>query len=461
MANLMSSAQMSSAASPDAVPSRTGVRRVNNLPIFIVAGIMLVFLLIMIIVAINRANQQHQTGDDEPAEAGSSHSFAQLITGDFDEDISGPVIAPVPELMPAEEQPEMMIAHPGHPDLPPLPHGQQTMARESITPDDGHIYQLKMQLFEDAVKAKTNVGMVAPRSAGSPPDPTYTSETPSRAQALARIAQVRQQIDVQNQHDPSSAYQARLQQIRDDALMGGGEYGDDSAPQLLDTASHRPDNDYSQFAARDGEDRWRLDSKPASPETPYSLLTGFVIPAMLISGINSDLPGQITAQVSQDIYDTPIGRWRLIPQGAKLVGSYSNEVAFGQRRVLVAWQRILFPDGKTMDIGEMPGADGIGQAGFNDQVNNHYARIFGSALLMSAVVAGATYSQRDSGGAFGRQNAGSILSQSLGQQLGQATMRLMMRNLNIAPTLEIRPGYRFNVVVTKDMIFNKPYQAFN
>ena len=130
------------------------------------------------------------------------------------------------------------------------------------------------------------------------------------------------------------------------------------------------------------------------------------------------------------------------------VGSYSSDVAYGQSRVLVAWQRIIFPDGKTMDIGAMPGADGIGQAGFKDQVNNHYLRIFGSALLMSAVIAGATYSQRDAGGGgvFGRQNAGSILSQSLGQQLGQATTRLMMKNLNIAPTLEIRPGFRFNAV---------------
>ena len=234
-------------------------------------------------------------------------------------------------------------------------------------------------------------------------------------------------------------------------------------PELIDADSKRPDNNYANFDSTGQGSRWKLDSKPAAPETPYSLLTGFVIPAVLISGINSELPGQIMAQVSQDIYDTPVGRWRLIPQGARLVGSYSSDVAYGQSRVLVAWQRIIFPDGKTMDIGAMPGADGIGQAGFKDQVNNHYLRIFGSALLMSAVIAGATYSQRDAGGGgvFGRQNAGSILSQSLGQQLGQATTRLMMKNLNIAPTLEIRPGFRFNVIVTKDMVFSKPYQSFD
>lgn len=458
---------MSSDTSPDVVPTRSGVRRVNNLPIYIVVVIMLVFLLTMMVVAINRANQQNQTSGDDKSEAGSSHSLAQLVTGEFEKGVIEPSLATINDL--STHQSDMITTRPDNLDMPPLPPGGNQLHNEVIAPDHGQIYQTKMQLFEEAVKAKTNVTIVAPRSTGSAPSsvpsvspsPSPSSDTPSREEALARIAQVRQQISAQREHDPGRAYQDEMDQLRDSGLIGGGGFDDDSAPHLLNTESHRPNNDLSQFAAKDDEDRWRMDSKPAPSETPYSILTGFVIPAILISGVNSDLPGQIMAQVSEDVYDTPIGRWRLIPQGSRLVGSYSNDVAFGQRRVLVAWQRLIFPDGKTMDIGEMPGADGIGQAGFNDKVNNHYARLFGSALLMSAVVAGVTYSQRDAGGNFGRQNAGSIMSQALGQQLGQATLRLMMRNLNIAPTLEIRPGYRFNVVVTKDMVFTKPYQAFN
>ena len=142
-------------------------------------------------------------------------------------------------------------------------------------------------------------------------------------------------------------------------------------------------NDYARFDSTDGDGRWRLNSEVKKPASPYTLQTGFVIPATLISGINSSLPGQIMAQVSQNIYDSPIGKHRLIPQGSRLVGTYASEVEFGQARVLVAWQRIIFPDGKTMDIGAMPGADGVGYAGFKDQVNNHYLRIFGSALIMS------------------------------------------------------------------------------
>ena len=135
-------------------------------------------------------------------------------------------------------------------------------------------------------------------------------------------------------------------------------------------------------------------------------------------------------------------------------------VAYGQARVLVAWQRIVFPDGKAMDIGVMPGADSAGYAGFNDQVNNHYFRTFASAFLMSAVTAGITLSQ-DNGSTGNSQRASDALSEALGQQLGQVTAQMIAKNLNIAPTLEIRPGYRFNVIVTKDMTFSKPYQSFD
>ncbi len=438
---------MSAEASPDVITKNAGVRRVNNIPIYIAVGIMLVFLLIMMVVAMNRSDQQKTQHGAEITEVGSTNLLAAMITGDFKEGMIAPTVPPIIPDMPQE----ILIARPDNLDLPPLPL-ESSDRHYQTNPDAEHIRQLKMQQFEEAVRAKTNVNIIAPRSAGSPP-----GATPSREEALAKLAVVRQQIDSVARDDPNATYQARLQQIRTFGGQGVDGYDSDSAPYLINSDARRPDNNIAKFDATGEGDRWKLDSKPIAPETPYSLLTGFVIPAILISGINSELPGQIMAQVSQDIYDTPVGKWRLIPQGARLVGSYSSDVAFGQSRVLVAWQRIIFPDGKTMDIGAMPGADGLGQAGFKDQVNNHYFRLFGSALLMSAVIAGATYSQRDAGGAFGRQNAGSIMSQSLGQQLGQAATRLMMKNLNIAPTLEIRPGFRFNIIVTKDMVFSKPY----
>jgi type IV secretory pathway VirB10-like protein len=123
----------------------------------------------------------------------------------------------------------------------------------------------------------------------------------------------------------------------------------------------RPGQELRAVGAGSGQgDRWRLDSQPEAPRSPFELRAGFVVPATLISGINSDLPGQIMAQVAQNVYDTPTGKHLLIPQGSRLVGSYSSDVAYGQSRVLVAWQRIVFPDGKAMDIGAMPGADSAG-----------------------------------------------------------------------------------------------------
>ena len=112
------------------------------------------------------------------------------------------------------------------------------------------------------------------------------------------------------------------------------------------------------------------------PLTPYSLQAGFVIPAIMLSGINSELPGQVMAQVSRNVYDTPTGRYLLIPQGSRLIGSYNSGIQYGQSRILMAWQRIVFPDGRTLDLGAMPGADQAGYAGFHDQVNNHYFRLF-------------------------------------------------------------------------------------
>ncbi|SDZ07077.1 TrbI/VirB10 family protein [Nitrosomonas sp. Nm58] len=456
-------------SSPDGVARSAGVRRVNNLPIVIFGAIMLIFMLLMMMVAMNRATERGHFDHDGDKDVQSSHSFASLIAKDY---VGGIIESKTPPVIPEPSKSSMqgiIIERPSDLDRPPLPPSLNA-SDPSLQADIAHIRMLKRQQLEEAIKAKTNVNVVAPRSTGSSPDLTGTSATETREEMLARLVSVRQQMEANLREDPTAAYHARLAQLRQDggaSVVGGmgagrgDEFMDDGAPRLLDDEVDRQAQDYSRFDSAGGEERWKLKSEVQKPASPYVLQTGFVIPATLISGINSSLPGQIMAQVSQHIYDSPIGKWRLIPQGSRLVGTYSSEVEFGQARVLVAWQRIIFPDGKTMDIGAMPGADGMGYAGFQDQINNHYLRIFGSALVMSAIVAGSAYSQRDSGGAFGRQNAGSIMSQSLGQQLGLVAANLIRKNLNISPTLEIRPGYRFNIIVTKDMKFSQPYQAFD
>lgn len=200
-----------------------------------------------------------------------------------------------------------------------------------------------------------------------------------------------------------------------------------------------------------------LVSNRESAVSPYELRAGAVIPAVMVSGINSDLPGQIIGQVAENVYDTATGAYLLIPQGAKLVGTYDNAVTYGQSRVLVVWNRIIFPDASSLDINGMAGADQGGYSGFSDQVNNHYVRIFGSALLLSLFSAGIQLSQpQASSSSNGTYTSQQIIAGAVGQQLGNTGSRVIERNLNIAPTLEIRPGYLFNVMVTKDIVV-KPY----
>lgn len=197
-----------------------------------------------------------------------------------------------------------------------------------------------------------------------------------------------------------------------------------------------------------------------NPRSRYEIKAGTIIPSILISGINSDLPGQITAQVRSSVYDTVSGKHLLIPQGTKLIGVYDSQVAYGQARVLVAWKRIILPNGKSLDLEGMPGVDVSGYAGFNDQVNNHYQKIFSSVLLMSVLGAGAQLSQPQvSSNNNGQLSVGQIIAQSMGTNIANTGNMILQKNINVQPTLEIRPGYEFNITVTKDMVFPEAYES--
>ena len=433
---------MSPDASPTELGKRSGVRRVNNLPLYIIGTAFTMFLVIMVVVAMNRANRKNGRAGEQKQSANTS-MYAKEIVRDYNEGLipakktGPPAIQDQPQAAPEFTVP---IARPNNPDSPPLPPRRGDLQRTPADNDLERIRQAKLQMFEQAVKGKTTVQVTDLRNKAA------TSESGSTSREVPF-------------KDPTAAYKARLSQLQ--GMMGGGSGG--VAPQLIEAAAERTTrNDLSQFARHGQGDRWRMDSKPEAPRTPYELRAGFVIPATMISGINSGLPGQIIAQVSQNVYDTPTGRYMLIPQGSRLVGSYSSDVAYGQERILVAWQRIVFPDGKAMDIGTMPGADGAGYAGFQDQVNNHYFRTFSSAFLMSGIIAGISLSQKsNSNNNDNTQRASDALSEALGQEFGTVIAQMVAKNLNVAPTLTIRPGYRFNVMVVKDMTFTKPYQSFD
>lgn len=235
------------------------------------------------------------------------------------------------------------------------------------------------------------------------------------------------------------------------AMQGSGGY-DPSA-----------DKDKEQFFDRSKQDETWIANTQRVEGFKYELKTGTVILGVMTTSINSDLPGNMIAQVSQNIYDSATGKYLLIPQGSKLFGVFDSRLVFGQSRVLVAWNRILFPDGSSMTLPAMPGTDQLGSSGFEDKVNNHYIKTFGSAGLMSLVVGGTGYALNSAEGDDSDANENSITSQmtaSLALQIGQTSANLLEKNLNIKPSLEIRAGYKFNIVLTQDLTFESPYTAW-
>lgn len=189
------------------------------------------------------------------------------------------------------------------------------------------------------------------------------------------------------------------------------------------------------------------------PASPYVVQAGTVIPAALITGIRSDLPGQITAQVTENVYDSPTGRSLLVPQGARLIGVYDSQIAFGQSRVLLVWTRLIMPNGRSIVLERQPGADTAGNAGLQDEVDNHWGELFRAALLSTLLSVG---TQLGSSGT--EDDIVRALRRGGSDSLNQTGQQIVRRNLNIQPTLTIRPGFPVRVIVNRDLVL-EPYRA--
>ncbi|PRD43102.1 conjugal transfer protein TraI [Phyllobacterium phragmitis] len=198
------------------------------------------------------------------------------------------------------------------------------------------------------------------------------------------------------------------------------------------------------------------DRRTVSPDrvqekaSPYVLQAGAVIPAALITGINSDLPGQITAQVTSHVYDSPTGTYLLIPQGARLIGQYDSQVAFGQRRVLLVWNRIVMPDGTSIVLERLPGADTQGFSGLEDEVDYHWGQIFRAAVLSTLLGVGTELSSDD------ESDIARAIRESTQDSASDIGQQIVRRQLNIQPTLTVRPGFPVRVVVGRDLVM-QPY----
>jgi type IV secretion system protein TrbI len=194
------------------------------------------------------------------------------------------------------------------------------------------------------------------------------------------------------------------------------------------------------------------------PASSYVVQAGNIIPASLITGIRSDLPGQITAQVTESIFDSPTGRFLLIPQGTRLIGVYDSQVSFGQSRVLLVWTRLIMPNGRSIVLERQPGADTAGYSGLEDDVDNHWGALFKAALLSTLLGVGSELGAGSDSGTG--NNGGLIQALRLGasDSLNQTGQKIVQRNLNIQPTLTIRPGFPVRVIVNRDLVL-EPYKG--
>ncbi|MGW1419895.1 TrbI/VirB10 family protein [Bradyrhizobium manausense] len=238
--------------------------------------------------------------------------------------------------------------------------------------------------------------------------------------------------------------------------------GSDRAPSISTSSS---DEGYGQ----NGQDRKlafinaSVDRRTVSsdritrPASPYIVQAGTVIPGALITGIRSDLPGQITAQVTESVFDSPTGRLLLIPQGARLIGVYDSQVAFGQSRVLLVWTRLIMPNGRSIVLERQPGADAAGYSGLEDEVDNHWGELFKAAALSTLLAVGTELGA----GSDTNSNDSAILQalrHGAGDSLNQTGQQVVRRSLNIQPTLTIRPGFPVRVIVNRDLVL-EPYRG--
>jgi type IV secretion system protein TrbI len=190
-----------------------------------------------------------------------------------------------------------------------------------------------------------------------------------------------------------------------------------------------------------------------TPASPYQLMAGSVIAASLITGINSDLPGLVVAQVTENVHDTVTGSTLLIPQGSRLIGTYDSVVAFGQQRALLVWQRVIMPDGSSIEIDNLPATDTAGYAGLEDKVDFHTWQLIKGVALATLLGVGTELSLGDN-----ESDLVKAIRESAQQNVSRAGQRITEKNLNVQPTITVRPGWPLRVVVHKDLVL-RPYQS--
>lgn len=421
-------------------PKRSNIRRLNRVPV-IVAIVLVVLFLSVIIYGLSSRGLIFGDGQGRDATPGSrpASTYAdQLKQGVSDGIIGEPVQTPF-QPVPVERRTEEQAS----PAVVPVDSNPVPARTGNLEPEEVWRARIEREQQEQILRELHRQRM---------------------ASIQADEAAFNSPITVSLQgHDAASSSQGQTAETSVSASRPGSAM--DLYAAAMQSGMLGQNNDPNGQAAKESffnqdiKNLGYLPNQVVPQHSPYELKRGSVIPATLVTGINSDLPGRITAQVSQNVHDSKTGRHVLIPQGSKLLGRYDSKVVFGQSRVLVIWTDIIFPNGSTLQIGGMPGMDAAGHGGFSDKVDNHYLRTFGSAILVALIGAGTEMMIPQDRDAFGQSSsAEDAARRSFVETFGKVAEQTVSKNLNVQPTLEIRPGYRFNVLVEQDIIFPRSQQ---
>lgn len=404
------------------------IRRLNRVPI-IVAIVLVVAFLAVIIYGLTSRGLQFGGQSDGPSTVRPATTDADQLKRGIPDGIIGEP-APV-VLQPTPERPGDAAANP----FTPVKPEEVVPERQTLEPEEIWKARLEREQQEQWLRELQRQRMASLQADAAAPDSPIAVDIGTVGEA-ATATNTQPATAPLASNQPMSALDLYAA-----AMKAGAENTDPNGQAGKES-----------FFNQDIADLGYLPKSVVPQMSPYELKRGSVVPATLVTGINSDLPGRITAQVSQNVYDSATGRHLLIPQGSKLFGRYDSKVAFGQNRVLVIWTDIIFPNGSTLQIGGMAGTDSAGYGGFTDKVDNHLLQTFGSAILVALIGAGTEMMLPQDNNSTGN-NAENSARESFAETFGQISEQTVSKNLDVQPTLEIRPGYQFNVLVDQDIVF--------
>jgi type IV secretory pathway VirB10-like protein len=337
-------------------------------------------------------------------------------------------------------QDRVVVRQPGYAQTQP------TSTAPEPTPEERRV-AAAYQREQEAMSAPTGIrsgGAAGSFSLGSSGARPFSS-----GDDLAQVAALTQAIAGQNPNSPASATLSRAALLPGGGLANDPDYDNQNMQTakkaFLSSAQQQKTDDY-------------LRSTRTAPLSAYEIKAGWEIPAVLEQSLNSDLPGEIKALITSNVFDTASGRYLLIPQGARLVGKYDSRISYGQDGVQVAWDRIIFPDASSVDINGMVGLDSHGNSALRYDVDHHYKRLFGFAALTSAFSAAFDLSQRNTQSALTYPSVTNTATASVGREMSETGAQITRRNLNVQPTVKVPVGYKFTVRVNRDILFDAPYE---